>query len=219
MSEQIEPAPAAQSAPTDGPPVADDAPVVDEISLDADHIIGMGFEKVSRAEEVLLNLVHLAKEGEISLTDAVVVYKGDDERVHVRQTVDITPGRGAMSGALWGLLVGSLFGPAGFLIGAAGGAASGGLVGKLVDVGLDDDWVKQVGEWIDPGTSALLILVSDQVRPVVLRELSRFEGNVLYCTFPDAVRDELNLALGHAPEGRADKAYGEAGVVVDDPTG
>lgn len=218
MSDQIEPAAATGATPADAPPLADDVPVVDEISLDADHIIGMGFDKTSRAEEVLLNLVHLAKEGAITLTDAVVVYKGDDERVHVRQTVDITPGRGAMSGALWGLLVGSLFGPAGFLIGAAGGAASGGLAGKLVDVGLDDDWVKQVGEWIDPGTSALLLLVSDQVQPVVLRELSRFEGKVLYCTFPDAVRNELDVALGQAPDGRADKAYGDAGIVVDGPS-
>ena len=213
MTDQSEPVSPAQPAP-----VAE-VPVVDELAIDTDHIIGMGFDKTSRAEEVLLNLVHLAKEGEITLTDAVVVYKGDDEKVHVRQTVDVTPQRGAMSGALWGLLVGSLFGPAGFLIGAGAGAASGGLVGKLVDVGLDDDWIKQVGEWIDPGSSALLLLVSHQVRPVVLRELSRFEGKVLYCTFPDAVRSELEVALGRSTGERADKAYVDAGVVVDEPAG
>lgn len=183
----------------------------------ADHIIGMSFDKTSRAEEVLLNLAHLAKEGEIVLTDAVVVYKGDDERVHVRQTVDTTPGRGALSGALWGLLVGSLFGPAGFFIGAGAGAASGGLMGKLVDVGLDDGWVKQVGEWIDPGTSALLILVSHEVRPVVLRELSRFEGHVLYCTFPDAVRRELESALGQVAAGAGATGGPVDGVIIDEP--
>ena len=30
--------------------------------------------------------------------------------------------------------------------------------------------------------------MSDGVRPNVLKELARFEGEVLYCTFPDAVR-------------------------------
>ncbi len=222
-SEVIHPTdrPPADSLPDGGPGAAtlvDPAPVVvDELSLDADHIIGMGFDKTSRADEVLLNLVHLAKEGEITLTDAVVVYKGEDSKVHVRQTVDVTPQRGAMSGALWGLLVGSLFGPAGFLIGAGAGAASGGLAGKLIDVGLDDDWVKEVGEWIDPGTSALLLLVSEGVRPVVLEELSRFEGKVLYCTFPDAVRKELDLALSRRSRSRDAEAQLAASVVVDEP--
>ena len=199
------------------PAVIDTASATATLSADSDHIIGMSFDKTSRAEEVLLNLVHLAREGQITLTDAVVVYKGDDEKVHVRQTVDTSPGRGAMSGAIWGLLIGSLFGPAGFLIGAGAGAASGGLAGKLIDVGLDDDWVKEVGNWIDPGTSALLILVSEGVRPTVLRELSRFEGNVLYCTFPDAVRHELERALGHSSGDRADTGAVGSMVVVDDP--
>ncbi len=199
------------------PAVIGVGPAAAELGVTTDHIIGMSFDKTSRAEEVLLNLAHLAREGQITLTDAVVVYKGDDEKVHVRQTVDTSPGRGAMSGAIWGLLIGSLFGPAGFIIGAGAGAASGGLAGKLIDVGLDDNWVKEVGNWIDPGTSALLILVSEGVRPTVLRELSRFEGNVLYCTFPDAVRHELERALGHSSGDRADTGAQDSGVVVDEP--
>lgn len=198
------------------PVVSDQAGATPAVAAEvgtADHIVGMSFDKTSRAEEVLLNLSHLAREGQISLTDAVVVYKDDSERVHVRQTVDPTPKQGAMSGALWGVLVGTIFGgPVGALLGAGAGAAGGGLMGKLVDVGLDDDWVKQVGDWIDPGTSALLVLVSEGVRPVVLKELSRFEGNVLYCTFPDAVRQELVRALGHGSTPEAER------VVVDEPS-
>ena len=171
-------------------------PVTDELAPSGQHIIGMSFDKQSRADEVLLNLAHLAREGEILLADAVVVSKDEHEKVHVRQTVDTSPGKGAMSGSLWGLLLGTIFGgPVGAVVGVSVGAASGGLLGKLIDVGLDDNWARQVGDWLDPGTSALLILVSDDVRPVVLHELSRFEGQVLYCTFPDAVRHELERAL------------------------
>ncbi len=208
-----------QSEPVASTPV-DAHAVVDEVALEprTDHIIGMSFDKTSRAEEVLLNLAHLAKEGELLLTDAVVVYKDDRERVHVRQTIDTTPTQGALSGSLWGVLVGTLFGgPVGAIIGAGAGAASGGLLGKLVDVGLDDDWVKQVGDWIDPGSSALLVLVADDVRPVVVRELSRFEGTVLYCTFPDAVRHELERALGSSPTDRADSGDPTSTVIVDEP--
>jgi uncharacterized membrane protein len=160
-----------------------------------DHIIGVSFDKVTRADEVLLSLIHLQQEGEIALADAVVVWKDEEERVHVRQTVDPTPGRSALTGSIWGMLVGLLFGGPVFLATAAAGAGGAALMAKLVDLGLDDRWVKEVGRWLDPGTSALLILVSDGVRPIVVKELGRFEGQVLYCTFPEAVRRELERAL------------------------
>lgn len=162
---------------------------------EVDHIIGVSFDKVTRADEVLLALVHLQQEGEIALSDAVVVAKDDTGKVHVRQTIDPTPGRSALTGTIWGMLVGMLFGGPVFLAAAAVGAGGGALMAKLIDLGLDDNWVKDVGKWLDPGTSALLILVAADVRPAVLAELGRYEGDVLYCTFPDAVRDELERAL------------------------
>lgn len=171
-------------------------PVVVEPDADADHIIGVSFAKVTRAEEVLLALVHLQQEGEIALSDAVVVVKDDAGKVHIRQTIDPTPGRSALTGSIWGMLVGMLFGGPVFLAAAAVGAGGGALMAKLIDLGLDDGWVKDVGKWLDPGTSALLVLVAAGVRPAVLRELGRYEGDVLYCTFPDAVRHELERALG-----------------------
>jgi uncharacterized membrane protein len=178
--------------PATDPTTADVAVPVDG---DVDHIIGVSFDKVTRAEEVLLALVHLQQEGEIALSDAVVVQKDDTGKVRVHQTIDPTPGRSAMTGTIWGMLVGMLFGGPVFLAAAAIGAGSGALMAKLVDLGLDDDWVKEVGHWLDPGTSALLILVAADVRPAVLAELGRYEGDVLYCTFPDAVRQELERAL------------------------
>lgn len=160
-----------------------------------EHIIGMSFDKTSRAEEVLLALIHLAQEGEIRLSDAVVVVRDPGGKVHVRQTADISPGQGALTGSLWGLLVGAIVG--GPVVGVIAGMGAGALLGKLIDRGLDDNWVKEVGAWLDPGTSALLLLVKEDVGPVVLRELGRFEGDVLYCTFPGGVRQELEAALGH----------------------
>jgi uncharacterized membrane protein len=166
-----------------------------ETTTAGSHIVGMSFDKATRAEEVLLALVHLQREGEIVLSDAVVVWKDDNEKVHIRQTVDHTPAQGAMTGSIWGMLAGLLFATPVFLAAAAVGAGSGALLAKLIDLGLDDKWVKEVGRWLDPGTSALLLLVEADVRPAVLKELGRYEGHVLYCTFPDAVRAELERAL------------------------
>jgi uncharacterized membrane protein len=162
----------------------------------ADELVAIVFDKSSRADEVLLNLAHLQQEGAIELADAVVVTKGDDGKTSIRQTVDVTPGKGAFAGGWWGLLVGTLFGgPIGAVIGGVAGGASGALYGRLVDMGLDDNWVRQMADWIDPGTSALLLLVGDARLDEVLGELRRFEGQVVTTTLPDEVRERLEEAL------------------------
>ena len=173
-------------------PAADAA----SVPVGGDQIVGMSFDKVTRAEEVLLALVHLQQEGEIALHDAVIAAKDEHGKVRIHQTIDPTVGQSAVQGGFWGTLVGMLFGPA-FFVGTIAGAAGGALMARLVDLGLDDRWVREVGDWLDPGTSALLLLVSEDVRPAVVAELSRYEGRVLYCTFPDAVREELERALSH----------------------
>ncbi|MCU1354693.1 MAG: hypothetical protein JWM89_111 [Acidimicrobiales bacterium] len=190
----------------EAPPNADPEPGAgrEDSGQRVEQIVGVSFDKVTRADEVLLAMTHLQQEGEIAITDAVVVSKDDGGRVHVRQTVDPTPGRAALNGSIWGMLVGAIIGGPVFFVGAAVGAGSAALMAKLVDLGLDDHWVRQVADWLDPGTSALLLLVADDMRPSVVHELGRYEGKVLYCTFPDAVRRELERALADDSDPVAD---------------
>ena len=186
------PPPDAEAPPTADP---EQGAGSDDSGQRVEQIVGVSFDKVTRADEVLLAMTHLQQEGEIAITDAVVVSKDDGGRVHVRQTIDPTPGRAALNGSIWGMLVGAIIGGPVFFVGAAVGAGSAALMAKLVDLGLDDHWVRQVADWLDPGTSALLLLVADDMRPSVVHELGRYEGKVIYCTFPDAVRRELERAL------------------------
>jgi uncharacterized membrane protein len=160
-----------------------------------EHLAAIVFEKPRRATEVLLNLVHLQQEGALRLGDAVVIVKDESGKAHIHQTTDITPGRGALIGGWWGLLAGLLVGP----LAIAGGAAAGALYGKLVDKGLDDEWVKQMSEWLDAGRSALLLLVTVENQAEVLSELDKFEGELVVTNFPEPVRRELERALGEEP--------------------
>lgn len=159
----------------------------------AQEIVAIVFDKPTRADEVLLSVAHRQQEGLIELADAVVVSKDDAGRISVKETVDVTPAKGAMAGSWWGLLVGLLVG--GPLAGLVGGVAAGALLGKLVDLGLDDGWVRDMAEWLDPNTSALLLLIEDTVHTSVIDELGRFEGKVVYTTLPDGVREALEAAL------------------------
>jgi uncharacterized membrane protein len=170
----------------------------------AHEIVAIVLDKPSRAEEVLLAVVHLGQEGKVQLHDAVIVRKDGDGKPTVVETTDITPTKGALGGSWLGIFAGLLLGPGGPLIGGVAGAGLGALYGKLVDKGLDDGWVKGMADWIDPDSSALLLLVEDGVAVGVIDELRRFEGTgeVAYTTLPDAVRAELDAALrGEAAAG------------------
>ena len=159
---------------------------------DNEHLVAIVFDKPSRATEVLVNLMHLAQEGVVRLGDAVVISKDDSGRAQIHETVDVTPGKGALMGAWWGLLAGLFVGP----LAIAGGVAAGALYGKLVDKGLADDWVKQMADWLEAGRSALLLLVTVDNKDQLLRELGRYEGEVAATDFPEPLRRELEAALG-----------------------
>ena len=158
---------------------------------DDEHLVAIVFDKPSRATEVLVNLMHLQQEGALRLGDAVVIAKDESGRAQIHETVDVTPGKGALVGSWWGLLAGLFVGP----LAIAGGAAAGALYGKLVDKGLADDWVKQMADWLDAGRSALLLLVTVQNEHQLLRELGRYEGEVAATDFPEPLRLELEEAL------------------------
>ncbi len=168
-----------------------DSEIPTNASGNEEHVVAMAFDKPSRATEVLVNLLHLQEEGALRLGDAVVIAKDDSGRAKIHETVDVTPGKGALVGGWWGLLAGLFVGP----LAIAGGAAAGALYGKLVDKGLADDWVKQMSEWLDAGRSALLLLITLENKNQVLRELSRYEGEVVTTDLPEPVRLELEEAL------------------------
>jgi uncharacterized membrane protein len=168
-----------------------------EQAPDGQQILAIVLDKPTRANEVLLALAHLQAEGKVRMHDAVVVAKDTEGRSQIVETVDVTPAKGAMAGGWFGILGSFLIGgPAGLAV-IIGAAAAGALYGKLVDKGLEDDWVKSMAEWIDPGTSALLLLVDDGFDAAVVEELSRFEGTgeVVFTTMPPAMKAEIAAAL------------------------
>lgn len=178
--------------------------------LHGHQILAIVLDKPNRASELLLSMANLAGEGKLSMHDAVIVTKDAEGQAKVVETVDVTPAKGALAGTWWGMLAGLLLGGPVFLGAAVGGAAAGALYGKLVDRGLEDTWVKDMAEWIAPGTSALLLLVGSGLDPAVIEELRRFEGigRVAVTTLPDSTKAEVEAALlGRSePESGADKA-------------
>ena len=160
-----------------------------------EHLVCIAFDKPNRATEVLVNLMHLQQEGALRLGDAVVLAKDEHGRAQIVETVDVTPSKGALMGTWWGLLAGLFVGP----LAIVGGAAAGALYGKLVDKGLADDWVRQMSDWLEAGRSALLLLVTVEDKAQLLKELSRYGGELVSTDVPEPLRAELEQALRSRP--------------------
>ncbi len=89
-----------------------------------------------------------AKEADVQLKDAAIVYKTQDGRIQLKQTMDLTAGKGAGRGSFWGFLIGLVLG--GPLGGALLGVVAGAIYGGAVDKGIDDKFMKNVGKAMQP---------------------------------------------------------------------
>jgi uncharacterized membrane protein len=139
-------------------------------------LIAIAYDNRHQAEEVRLTLVKLQKEHLIELDDAAVVVKAADGTIQLKQALDLTAS-GAVSGGFWGLLIGSLFFSP--LFGAVVGATSGAISGALTDIGVNDDFMRELGKSLMPDSSALFILVRQMTPDKVIDELAPFGGKVL----------------------------------------
>jgi uncharacterized membrane protein len=106
-------------------------------------------------------------------------------------------GAGATWGALWGMLFGLIF----FVpfLGMATGAGMGALGGSLADVGIDDDFIRQVREKVTPGTSALFALTSGATEDRVIEELKQFDFEIISTNLPAEQEQRLREAFGEEP--------------------
>ncbi|MFC4247094.1 DUF1269 domain-containing protein [Natribaculum luteum] len=71
------------------------------------------------------------------------------------------------------------------------GAVSGVLGGTFADIGIDDSFIKEVGETIDSGESALFILVSDVQRDRVIEKLEPYDPELLETHLSPEDEDKL----------------------------
>ena len=156
------------------------------------ELIVIGFESEQKAEAVREQLLSLQRTHIIRLEDAVVATKRRNGRIQLNQIASPATS-GALAGGFWGLLIGALF----LMphIGLLVGAASGGLAGALTDVGVDDDFMRELGEMLQPGSAALFLLVREMTQDKVLDELKGVGGKVLRTSLDHNKEQQLRQAL------------------------
>jgi len=145
----------------------------------------------------------LQKEHLVDLEDACVVERDSAGKVHIKQAVNLTA-LGATSGGTWGALWGALVGTfflnplAGMAVGAVVGAGAGAVSGSLADYGINDAFVKKLGETIPVNSSALFVLVKRVTEDKVLAEIEPYKPRVLKTSLSNENEARLKAALSQA---------------------
>jgi uncharacterized membrane protein len=161
-------------------------------------IIGVSFDRLVMAQQYLIAMSGLRESGALELNDTVLVTKDQKGSVKVVETMDPTPGRAALTGAMWtgllGLVVG---GPVGWIAGLGIGAVSGAITAKIIDLGIPDEWVAWFRDVVEPGTSTVVILADHVYVRALAEEARRFAGaKLLYTSMSDDAYDQLIEAFG-----------------------
>ncbi|MDS4019534.1 MAG: DUF1269 domain-containing protein [Candidatus Competibacter sp.] len=170
--------------------------------------VAVAYDDIYTAQEVRLRLLRMQKEYLIDLEDAVVAVRDEKGKVKLHQIHNMTAA-GAVSGSFWGLLIGLIFmNP---LLGLAAGAAGGAISGALTDIGIDDNFMKNLATELKPGSSVLFVLVKHFTPDKVLVELEGTGGRLLKTSLSHEDEVKLQEVLG------ASKPQSEAAPSLDKP--
>jgi uncharacterized membrane protein len=163
-------------------------------------LIVLGFKGTATADEAITEIEQMQREGLITLDDWARVIRREDGKTDVRQATSTT-GTGALGGTFWGMLFGLIFLMP--LAGAAIGALTGALAGKFTDVGIDDKFIKDLGNQIQPGTSALFLYVVQATGDKVIDRMRRFEPEILRTSLSADADAKLRQAVQSASASEA----------------
>jgi uncharacterized membrane protein len=177
------------------------------------ELIVVGFDGTGRAAQVLDQLEMLDSIWAIELKDGIAVYRTDDGQLRVNRSLNPTTKEEAIRGGLLGALVGGVVlapfaamiaipaaaatvGLSGAALGAAGGAAESYDEAKFRETyGISEDFVKQVGGMVQPGQSALFVLVQASDPKAIKEQFRGYGGKVLRTTLKPEQTKNLEATL------------------------
>jgi uncharacterized membrane protein len=167
-------------------------------------LIIIGYPDETTAENAWAELVRLQRDYLVDLEDAAIIRRDQKGKLHVTTPVHHQAAWGGLSGLFWGTLIGLLFlFPLAPLTGAAGGIM-GAALGAAGDLGIKDDFKQRVQDLVQPGTSALLIVIRKTTPDKFTEALRPYGGTVLKTSLPHDAEQQLMKALhGDNPDAPA----------------
>ncbi len=145
-------------------------------------VIAATFDGPDEAEAALRTISSLEHADKVKPSDTAVVRKDADGKV----TIHNEAGSGTEGGIAVAVVLGGLLFAVFPLAGIAAGAIAGGLIGRAAAPGIDGTWVKQVGDDLPPGGSALFLQPRGGEAGMILGGLRQHNGRVFQTTLPES---------------------------------
>lgn len=167
-------------------------------------LIAIGYDDEETAHEAAEEVYRLARDLVIEPEAVAVIVR--DRNGKYKVTTNHHP---VAEGTAWGMLWGALFGLLFFVpfIGWAVGGLFGALFGVLEKVGVDKSFQQEVRDMVQPGTSALFLIVDKVTPDKAIEALSKFGGRVLKTSLSKDAEQEIQAALaGGAPQAQEREA-------------
>jgi len=155
-------------------------------------LIAIGYPDEATAEAAAEEARGLARDLIIEPDAIAAIVRDKEGKFHVH-----TSHHPVSAGATWGMFWGVLFGLLFFIpvFGLAVGAGLGALMGKITKTGIDKAFQDQVRGMLQPGTSALFLMVEKVTPDKAVDALSKYGGTVLKTSLSKDDEKELQEAL------------------------
>ncbi len=171
------------------------------------YTVVIKYDSPDQAAKVRATIHDLSKQGLVKLDDAAMVSRSEDGKLDVHNEIDRGVKWGALIGGGIGLLVAGIFAP---LAGVAVGALAGAGIGATVDLGLPKDYVKEVGDGLAPGQSALFMIVREGDADATLAALRQHSGHVLQTSLPANLDASLRASVDPGSMSAAERATAQS---------
>ena len=159
-------------------------------------LIAITYDDTETGMKAFNALSEMQKMKTIELEDAAFATKDDKGKVKVKQTLEKQyTGMAASWGFFWGFLIGLIFG--GPLFWGLVTALFGGLLAKGRDLGIDNDFMKEVSNSLEPGGSAVFMLVYKATPDKATEELRKYGGHLAQTSLSREDEEALRQALEH----------------------
>ena len=160
-------------------------------------LIAIAYDDTTTAMSAMDEVHHLAEDLVIQPDAVAAIVRSDDGKYRT-----ITNQHEVGAGATWGLFWGFLFGILFFVpvLGLVLGAGLGAVMGKITKAEIDKGFQDQIRDALQPGTSALFLIVEQMTTDKATEGLSKFGGTVIKTSLSKEAEAELQQAL-HGAEG------------------
>jgi uncharacterized membrane protein len=160
-------------------------------------LLAIGYPDEGTAEQARQTVQGLEAELVIQADQVAAISRDPAGKYHVTTSHGgASAGGGAVWGGFWGMLFGLLF----FIpfAGLAIGAGMGALFGHLGEKGIDKQFQEEVRDHLQPGTSALFMIIEKATPDKAIAALNQYGGTVIRTSLSDDDTAKLNEALAPA---------------------